>query len=197
MIETEVKHRIKGKTELKRIKTKLKKFAVFRKKEKELNLVFDSPEGELKKNKFLLRLRKDSKNTLTFKSPIKSNKRFKERNETEIFVKDFNRTRKMLESMNFFPVFVYEKKREYFDLNGTEVLVDELPFIGFYLEIEGTGKGITEAEKELGLKQKNRITANYLQIFLQHKKKKNLKEKNMVFKKSKTQHDLNTMNYFI
>ncbi|MBU2100500.1 class IV adenylate cyclase, partial [Candidatus Micrarchaeota archaeon] len=113
MIETEIKHRIKNKKELKEIKLALKKKAEFNKKEKELNIVFDSTDSYFKKNNFLLRLRKDSKNTLTFKSPVKRKSDFKERKETEIQVKSFNKTKKLLEEMNFNPVFVYEKNREY------------------------------------------------------------------------------------
>ena len=182
MIEIEVKHKVKNKTQLKKIRLKLKQKAVFRKKEKEINIVFDSIKGELKKKGILLRLRKDSKNKLTFKTPIKAKGKFKERKETELIVKNFERTKKILEEMNFFPAFVYEKKREYFDLNGTEILVDELPFIGYWIEIEGNKKGIAEVEEVLGLKEKNRIVKNYLQLFLEHKKKFKLKEKNMVFK---------------
>ncbi|GAG22834.1 unnamed protein product, partial [marine sediment metagenome] len=58
---------------------------------------------------------------------------------------------------------------------------DELPFIGFYLEIEGSKKGIKEIEIKLGLKEKNRITKNYLQLFLDYKKKKKIKAENMLF----------------
>jgi len=184
MIETEIKHRIKNKNKLNKIKLKLKKNAEYKKKEKEINLVFDSSDYYFKKNNFLLRLRKDSKNTLTFKSPVKNKSDFKERKETEIQVKNFDKTKKLLEEMNFFPVFVYEKKREHYEFDGTEILVDELPFIGFYLELEGTKKGIEETEKVLGLKTKNRITKNYLKLFLEYKKKNKLKEKNMVFNKS-------------
>jgi adenylate cyclase class 2 len=180
MIEIEVKHKIKNKKELKKIKTKLKRIAKFKKKEKETNIVFDLPGLQFKKKNFLLRLRKNSKNTLTFKSKIKSSK-FKERKETELNVKDFNRTKKLLEEMNFFPFFFYEKKREFFELNGTKILLDELPFLGFYVEIEGTKKGITEAEKKLNLKEKDRITKNYFQLFTEHKKKKKIKQENMVF----------------
>jgi len=180
MIETEVKHKIEKK-ELKKIKSKLKKIAVFERKEKELNLVFDNPDSEFRKKRFLLRLRKDSKNTLTFKSPAKSSGKFKERKETEIEIKDFERTKKLLEKMNFSPAFVYEKKREYYSFGKTEILLDELPFIGFYIEIEGTKKGIKSAEEKLDLKEKNRITKNYLQLFLEYKKKKKIREKNMLF----------------
>lgn len=88
--------------------------------------------------------------------------------------------------MHFSPFFVYEKKREYFDFNGTEIVVDELPFIGFYMEIEGTKKGIQETEKKLELKEKNRIIKNYLQLFLEYKKKHRLKEENMVFGQEKS-----------
>ena len=182
MIEIEVKHKIKGKKELQKIQSKLKKIAKQRKKENELNLVFDLSDSSFRKKHFLLRLRKASINTLTFKSPVKAKGKFKERKETELIVKNFERTKKILEEMNFFPAFVYEKKREYFDLNGTEILVDELPFIGNWIEIEGNKKGIAEVEEVLGLKEKNRIVKNYLQLFLEHKKKFKLKEKNMVFK---------------
>ncbi|PIN98959.1 MAG: hypothetical protein COT90_01670 [Candidatus Diapherotrites archaeon CG10_big_fil_rev_8_21_14_0_10_31_34] len=181
MIEIEVKHKIKGKKELKKIKNKLNQIAQFKKKEKELNLVFDSADSSFKKKGFLLRLRKASKNTLTFKSKIKGKGKFKERKETEMQIKDFYRTKKTLEKMNFEPKFIYEKKRETFELNQTEILLDELPFIGFYLEIEGNKKSIKEVEEKLGLKEKNRITKNYLQLFLDYKKKKRLKAENMLF----------------
>lgn len=180
MIETEVKHKIKNKKELQKTKQKIKKIAEYKKTETEYNIVFDSPDFSLRKKGFLLRLRKDSKNTLTFKSKIKS-KKFKKRQETEFQVKDFNKTKKIIEKKGFIPVFVYEKKRTYFDFNGTEIQIDELPFIGFYLEIEGTEKGIKETEKKLGLKEKNRKTTNYLQLFVEWKKKHKRKEKNMIF----------------
>ncbi len=185
MIEIEVKHKIKNKKELNKIKKNLKKKAEFKKKEKELNLVFDLPDSLFKKKGFLLRLRKAKKNTLTFKSPVKAKGKFKERKETELQIKNFKRTKELLEKMNFQSFFVYEKKRESFELNSTEILLDELPFIGFYLELEGTKKGINETEKLLGLKKKNRITKNYLQLFLDYKKKKRLKAKNMLFRKRK------------
>jgi predicted adenylyl cyclase CyaB len=185
MIEIEVKHKIKNEKEAEKIRKKLKEIAKQERKEKELNLIFDLPDSSFRKKGFLLRLRKDSENTLTFKSPTGKKGNFKERKETELKIKDFERTQKLLEKMHFSPFFVYEKKREYFELHGTEILLDELPFIGFYLEIEGTKKGITETEKKLGLKEKNRITKNYLQLFLEFKKKHKLKEENMVFSKPK------------
>ncbi len=181
MIETEVKHKIQNKKELQKTEEKIKKIAEYKKTETEHNIVFDSPDFSLRKKGFLLRLRKDSKNTLTFKSKIKS-KKFKKRQETEFQVKNFNQTKKIIEKIGFFPAFVYEKKRKYFDFKGTEIQIDELPFIGFYLEIEGTEKGIIKAEKELNLKEKNRITTNYLQLFVNWKKKHKRNEKNMIFK---------------
>lgn len=192
MIETEVKHKIKGKKELKKIKSRLNKIAKqgkkelkctpkFVKKEKELNLVFDLPDSSFRKKGFLLRLRKASKNTLTFKIPIKAKGKFKERKETELKVKNFDRTKNLLEKMNFFPAFIYEKKRERFAFGKTEILLDKLPFIGFYLEIEGSKKGISEVEEILDLKEKNRIIKNYLQLFLDYKKKKKIKAEHMVF----------------
>ncbi len=53
MIEIEVKHKIKGKKELKKIRNKIKKIARFKKKEEELNLVFDLPDSSFIKNRFL------------------------------------------------------------------------------------------------------------------------------------------------
>ncbi|MBU2476769.1 class IV adenylate cyclase [Candidatus Micrarchaeota archaeon] len=186
MIEIEVKHKIRNKKTAEKIRKKLKEISIHEKKEKEVNLVFDLPDSSFKKKGFLLRLRKDSENILTFKSPVKSKGKFKQRKETELKIKDFDRTKKLLEKMHFSPFFVYEKKREYFDFNGTEIVVDELPFIGFYMEIEGTKKGIQETEKKLELKEKNRIIKNYLQLFLEYKKKHRLKEENMVFGQEKS-----------
>ncbi len=54
--------------------------------------------------------------------------------------------------LGYTPYFIYEKRRETFDLRGCEVMIDEMPY-GWFLEIEGAADAIRARVGELGLGQ--------------------------------------------
>lgn len=62
--------------------------------------------------------------------------------ETEIVVSSFKEMRKLLEEIGLMEYSYQESKRETWDLNGVEVVLDEWPHLSPYIEIEGK----TEAE---------------------------------------------------
>ena len=131
----------------------------------ESNFRFEDNNNSLIKKKSLLRLRKDQKVTLTFKSepPINENQ-FKIHNEWEVEVSDFNCMRQILESLGFHKAQIYEKWRETFVLTETVLCLDTMPF-GDFLEIEGDQKKIKDLANRLDLLWKKRILLNYLAIF--------------------------------
>lgn len=131
----------------------------------ETNIVFEDLEKNLIQKKSLLRLRKDTKTTLTFKSePIVNDNQFKIFRELEVEVSDFSTMKNILESLGFQEEQIYEKWRETFVLNDTILSLDAMPY-GDFLEIEGQKEHIKKLSAKIGLPWEKRILLNYLAIF--------------------------------
>ena len=140
----------------------------------ETNLRFDDADNSLIKKKSLLRLRRDTKTILTFKSePPFKNDQFKILKELEVEVSDFATMKHILESLGFREEQVYEKWRETFRLNTANLCLDTMPY-GDFLEIEGQMEDIKKLASQIGLKWKKRILLNYLAIFDIIRQKTNL-----------------------
>lgn len=140
----------------------------------ETNLRFDDADNSLIEKKSLLRLRRDTKTILTFKSePPFKNDQFKILKELEVEVSDFATMKHILESLGFREEQVYEKWRETFRLNNASLCLDTMPY-GDFLEIEGQKEDIKELAYQIGLKWQKRILLNYLAIFDVIKLKSNL-----------------------
>jgi len=148
--------------------------AVSRERVFETNLRFDDADNHLIQKKSLLRLRQDTKTILTFKSepPFKDDQ-FKILRELEVEVSDFATMKHILESLGFREEQVYEKWRETFILNRTNLCLDTMPY-GDFLEIEGQKDDIKKLASQIGLKWEKRILLNYLAIFEIIKQKLNL-----------------------
>ncbi|MFH1975973.1 MAG: class IV adenylate cyclase [Pseudomonadota bacterium] len=131
----------------------------------ETNIIFEDKDKNLIKHKSLLRLRKNSKTTLTFKSPPPdADSRFKMLRELEVEVSDFPTATRILESLGFIKEQIYEKWRETLVLGSTYFCIDKIPY-GDFLEIEGNKEEIMEYASLLGLDWKERILLNYLELF--------------------------------
>lgn len=131
----------------------------------ERNHRYEDRHKTLEKNKFLLRLRQDEKNTLTVKSPASEcGSQFKKMRELEVEVSDFGTMNSILEALGFHCEQIYEKWREILVLEKTLFCMDNMPF-GNFLEIEGQEDDIKRYVLLLGLQWKSRILLNYLEIF--------------------------------
>jgi len=133
----------------------------------EHNRVFDTSDGSLKGRGVLLRLRRHgSCNVLTMKTPPQEpGTIYKVRDETEIVVPDFAVMEKILLGIGFRSCFRYEKYREGFRLDGTQVLLDETP-IGCFIEIEGSPRAIDRVAARLGFSRDDYIRDSYHRLFL-------------------------------
>lgn len=131
----------------------------------EKNVRFEDNRSSLRKKSALLRLRRDDKTRLTFKSPPpEQDTQFKVFRELEVKVSDFDTMAAILEALGYLPAQIYEKRRETLALPGAHLCLDELPF-GHFLEIEGEKSAIRETAEKLGLPWEKRILANYLELF--------------------------------
>ena len=128
----------------------------------ETNLRFDFPDGRLQQAGHVLRLRKNHDARLTFKAPGDVPEL---RTELEIGVDSPEMAQRLLEALGFGVFFVYEKYRETFRLDGSEVMLDELPF-GTFVEIEGGDlPSIRRVAETLGLTWGERLPLSSLSLF--------------------------------
>ena len=131
----------------------------------ETNIRLEDKTHSLIKKKSLLRLRRDRKTTLTFKSePSETDHEYKVFKEYEVEVDDFEMMRLLLESLGYHKAQVYEKWRETFRIGGSTLCIDEMPF-GPFLEIEGNRSNIRTLATDLGFSWQKRILWNYLALF--------------------------------
>jgi len=129
------------------------------------NIRFEDALLTLKKKKSLLRLRRDRKVKLTYKStPPEPDHQFKIMRELEVEVSDFDTMHSILEALGFHREQAYEKWRETLMLDQTRFCLDRMPY-GDFLEIEGSKKDIKNFAAQLGLRWDQRILLNYLHIF--------------------------------
>lgn len=146
-IEIEKKYKLTA-AQRRKVLAKLKELgASFSHEDFEINELYGG--GVLEKKMAVLRVRKiGGKTILTYKERLKNASAIKHQIEHETEVTDAGEIEKIIESLGFKKAVVYEKRRQIWKLNDTEILLDELPF-GFYMEIEGSEKEIAGAEKLL------------------------------------------------
>ncbi len=149
----------------------------------ERNIVFDNKNRELKNKGELLRLRNNGKFIVTWKSNEEKNTKYKVRKEINMEVSDFGEAKVLFEMLGFFPVHLYEKERETWKLGNLEMLIDKLPYLGWFLEFEGPENKIEGVAKMLGLDMKDGIKDGYVKLFSEHCRRNNLNLKDMVFPK--------------
>ena len=102
----------------------------------EINLRFDTPAGDLLRQYQVLRLRQDSQARLTYKGPAQTLEGARARQEIEFTVSDFSSAQAFLQALGYQIVMMYEKYRTTYEMDGMEILLDEMPY-GSFLEIEG------------------------------------------------------------
>jgi adenylate cyclase class 2 len=131
----------------------------------EVNLRFDTPDGQLTRAYQVLRLRQDTAARLTYKGPGETIDGVHARQEIEFSVSDYQAARALLEALGYRVSLMYEKFRTTYNLGGLQVTLDEMPF-GNFTEIEGPdGKLIHAAAEKLEVNWEARITESYTSLF--------------------------------
>lgn len=88
--------------------------------------------------------------------------------EINIEIENIEKMQKVLEKLGFYPDQIYEKIREAYRWKGVEILIDKLPYIGYWVEIEKIGKGkkdIRDAAQALSLKLSQGSNKNYMELY--------------------------------
>jgi len=146
----------------------------------ETNRIFDRPDGSLRAAGSGLRLRhareenRGSVTTVTFKGPVASGP-FKSREELEMAVTDADIAAEFLKRLGFVEILAYEKRRESWRLGDCLVELDEPPYIGLFVEIEGPEENaICAARDELRLSEATYEEASYVQMMLAYRSRHRL-----------------------
>ncbi|OGO37470.1 MAG: hypothetical protein A2W35_14105 [Chloroflexi bacterium RBG_16_57_11] len=151
----------------------------------EVNLRFDTPDGDLSNSLRVLRLRQDTRARLTYKGPASGLGGARLRQELEFEVSDFAMARAFLEALGYQVMMIYEKYRAAYDLEGVEISLDELPY-GTFVEIEGPDPASIQAvTRKLGLNWEATIPASYTVLFDQLKTRLGLPFRDLSFENFK------------
>jgi adenylate cyclase class 2 len=129
----------------------------------EKNWLYDHPERTLARNDKLLRLREKEKVSLTFKGP-RERSEYKKREEMEICFPDASSARSLLEAVGFSQWFYYEKIRETWRLEASEIVLDELPGLGLFVEVEAPSDKEVEAIRKRLKLPREYINESYVEL---------------------------------
>jgi len=137
----------------------------------EVNRLFDSADGRLRKSGAAVRVREERaaggevrRTILTYKGPRQPS-RFKRRTEIETAVADGAATVAFLEALGYAETFRFEKRRTAWRVGDCEVVLDELPHLGWFAEVEGPSEAaVQKVLAGLGLADEPVIAQTYMRL---------------------------------
>lgn len=154
---------------------------IFKRRQHEINLRFDTKNQELSEKKQVLRLRRNDEYLLTFKGPGVNEDGVLARQEIEFNVSDFDAARRILELLGYQVQVIYEKYRTVYQIGDLEISLDELPY-GQFVEIEGPEPTLIRAMmNKLNLMEEAQISDNYIEMFHSLVRKLDLDFRDLVF----------------
>jgi len=131
----------------------------------ETNIRFDLPDGGLRSEGRVLRLRQDTEARFTYKDAGKNEQGVVNRTEIEFVVEDFEKAKLFLEALGYQKLVQYDKYRTTYDLDTCHIMLDELPY-GNFVEIEGADIAtIHNITHKLNLDLKTSISTGYIDLF--------------------------------
>lgn len=151
----------------------------------EVNLRFDTPQGDLRRSGRVLRLRQDCQVSLTYKDGKDVKDGIQVRNEIEFVLNDFEAARRFLEALGYEVQFVYEKYRTIYELDGVEIMLDELPY-GNFVEIEGEPAAIRAMADKLSLSWDSATPLSYHALFELLRRRMQLGFRDLLFENFKS-----------
>ena len=155
----------------------------------ENNTFFDTPKGDLRRADCGVRIHSVAGPTdeavrirtaettgggrrasMTYKGPRREGP-LKVRAEHEITIDSPDAARAVLAGLGYQPTVSFEKRRESFALGPARVEIDELPELGWFMEIEADDEAAVQAAREkLALTDEPTVAATYLALVAEHLK---------------------------
>ncbi len=146
----------------------------------ERNVRYDNRERTMTPHGMVIRLREDTRVRLTYKDDGTVENGITSRFEAEVEVSDFAAMETILGKLGYTPYLTYEKYRTTYELDGTEVVLDEMPY-GNFVEIEGDREAIGRVINVLGVGEARRYDGSYSTLFERVRTKLGLTFKDLTF----------------
>ena len=150
----------------------------------ERNVRYDDAERSLTPKGIVVRLRKDTRVRLTYKDEGEADDGIVSRFEAEVEVSDFEAMETILGKMGYSPYLVYEKYRTTYELDGAEIVLDEMPY-GNFVEIEGEVGAIKQLIGKLDLWNAKQFEGSYSALFERVRRKLGLTFSDLTFENFK------------
>ncbi len=141
----------------------------------ETNRFFDTADDGLRSGDKGLRLRTNrdiesgrETHVITFKGANQPGA-FKSREETEVTVDDAEAAASLFEKLGFERKLSFQKRRETWKQDDCKVELDEIPYLGNFVEVEGPSEAAVEAvRRKLGLSDLPPIRGSYIGMLTRH-----------------------------
>lgn len=155
----------------------------------ETNTFFDTPERTLLGQDKGLRIRHarnvqndEEKTIITFKGPRKPGA-IKTREERELKADNPIDAMSLLSALGFVRMLAFQKRRESWTLNGCHIELDEVPYLGKFVEIEGPSEDVIQKTREvLELANSPHVSSSYASLLIDYWQKHGLNESVITFK---------------
>jgi adenylate cyclase class 2 len=139
----------------------------------ETNTFFDTEDRSLLAADEGLRLRRNhdeasgkDEHVVTYKGP-RQHGALKSRDEVEVTVGEYDDAVQLLERLGFVRMLSFEKRRESWKLAGCKVELDEVPYLGTYVEVEGPNEAtVIMVREQLGLADRPVIKTSYIAMLM-------------------------------
>ncbi|WP_428389859.1 class IV adenylate cyclase [Mucisphaera sp.] len=159
----------------------------------ETNTYFDTHDQRLKAGDQGLRIRltrsengTDRKVYLTHKGP-RSHGGLKRRSEAEVEISSAEDAADLLVGLGYIPRLTFEKRRETWKLGVTDIMIDEIPMLGSWIEIEGDREeDVVTVREQLGLDNSPLVKASYVAMLRSHAIEHGLPEEVFRFQPAET-----------
>lgn len=141
----------------------------------EVNRLFDDAEESLRRRGAAVRLREERsaadgrtiRTMLAYKSPLVESP-LKRRPEVETQVDSSDAVATILEAIGLSETFRYEKRRTVWRVGECEVALDEVPHLGWFVEVEGPSEKAVRARlADLGLADAEIIRTDYVHLLVE------------------------------
>ena len=150
----------------------------------ERNVRYDDAKRTLTPSGKVIRLREDTRVRLTYKDEGTVADGVVSRFEAEVEVSNFDAMETILGKMGYSPYLIYEKYLTTYEMDGAEIVLDEMPY-GNFVEIEGDKDAIERLIDRLELSHAKRFEGSYSTLFERLRQKLGLKFTDLTFENFK------------
>lgn len=158
----------------------------------EINRIFDTADRTLLAGGRGLRIRTccaeqgdDPPATMTYKGP-RIQGPLKKREEIEITVDDPHAAQELLGALGFVEAVYFEKRRETWRLGDCTIELDEVPYLGLFIEIEGPDEAaVRQSQQALGFGDCETVPRSYISLLVEHCRQSGLPAGRIIFPDSR------------